>query len=66
MAAACFSTDNKSWEHTDPQQVGLNSVALAAALDFAISRQSSSVVILLNGRIIAERHQHVNSPDRRY
>ena len=54
------------WETLSPETLNLNTAALDRALDFAMARASSSVMILYRGRILAERHQDVTSPSRRY
>jgi CubicO group peptidase (beta-lactamase class C family) len=54
------------WETVSPKSLGLNTAALDTALDFAMERKSSSVIILHRGRILAERHRNIASPSRRY
>ncbi|MDG1897123.1 MAG: serine hydrolase [Fuerstiella sp.] len=54
------------WETVSPESLNLDTAALDRALDFAMDRNSSSVIILHRGRILAERHQDVASPSRRY
>lgn len=54
------------WQTVDASTARIDFKALDRALDFAMSRQSSSVVILLNGRILAERHASVKTPSKRY
>ena len=60
-----FPTETE-WETVSPESLSLNPTALDTALDFAMERKSSSVIILRQGRILAERHQEVASPSRRY
>jgi CubicO group peptidase (beta-lactamase class C family) len=59
-----FPPANGPWAHVDPASVGWDLNALDAALDYAHSAHSSSVVILLNGRILAEREWDVDGPAR--
>lgn len=47
--------DDAQWERIPPSEAGWDEQALEAALDFAEQRRSSAVVILLNGRVLAER-----------
>jgi len=54
------------WETVEPASVGWNADALTAAVDFAMSRKSSGVVILHRGRILTERYQQVAEPSLRY
>lgn len=56
----------ESWKTVEPASVGWRSMALDEALDFAMSRKSSGVVVLHQGRILAERHQSVEKPSLRY
>lgn len=57
-----FPSDNAQWETTDPAAAGWNVEALEAALDYAGAQRSSGVVILLRGRIVAERYWDVETP----
>lgn len=54
------------WETVSAASLNLNGDALTDALDFAMKRKSSSVVVLVGGRILAERHQEVKSSTFRY
>ena len=65
LAAACspapdsnlyFPADDAGWESISPEQAGWDSTALDAALDLAGERNSSAVLILHGGRIMAERY----------
>ena len=49
-----FPPDSGSWETVNPEQVGWSSTGLAAALQLAAERDSTGVVILYQGRILAE------------
>lgn len=51
-----FPPDNGEWENVSPESAGWNADLLDAALDVAGSRDSSGVVILHKGRIMAERY----------
>lgn len=55
-AALYFPDDNGGWQHIDPATAGWDATLLSAALDVAGQRNSSGVVVLLNGRILAERY----------
>ena len=59
-----FPLANLTWAHIDGASAGWDVKALDAALDYARSAHSSSVVILLNGRILAEREWEVDGPAR--
>ncbi|MCP4508899.1 MAG: serine hydrolase [Fuerstiella sp.] len=54
------------WQKVSPESLNLDAAALNTALEFAMDRKSSSVILLHKGRILAERHQDVVSPSRRY
>ena len=62
--ALYFPPANGPWAHVDPASVGWDVKALDAALDYARTAHSSSVVILLNGRILAEREWDIDGPPR--
>lgn len=49
-----FPGADAGWAHVSPAEAGWDAAALDAALAFARERNSSSVVILLKGRILAE------------
>ncbi|HJN48875.1 MAG: FG-GAP-like repeat-containing protein [Pseudomonadales bacterium] len=51
-----------SWQRVAPASVGWDEALLATALSYAKERDSSSVVILHRGRILAEGHWPVNGP----
>lgn len=55
-AALYFPPDDGNWQGVEPAVAGWDEALLSAALDVAGQRQSSGVVILLNGRILAERY----------
>ncbi len=44
------------WERIDPSAVGWDPVQLEAALDYAASANSTAVIVLHRGRILAERY----------
>ena len=54
------------WETVDPADLGWDADLLAQALDVAGERQSSGVLILHNGRIMAERYWQDPDSSRRY
>ena len=62
--ALYFPPTSGAWAHVDPASAGWDVRALDAAFDYARSAHSSSVVILLNGRILAEREWEVDGPAR--
>ncbi|MEM7476818.1 MAG: serine hydrolase [Planctomycetota bacterium] len=47
------------WETVEPESVGWDRKGLDKALDFAMERKSSSVVVLHRGRILAQRHVEI-------
>lgn len=61
-----YFPDATEWETIEPDAAGWDGQALDKALDFAMSRKSSGVVVLYGGRILAERYQAVSDPSRRY
>ena len=61
-----FPPDYGIWERVDPASVGWDAAGLSAALDVAGSRKSSGVLILHQGRILAERYWQVDDPSRGY
>jgi CubicO group peptidase (beta-lactamase class C family) len=61
-----FPSSDDQWEHIDPASAGWNAALLSAALDLAGERDSSGMVILYRGRIMAERYWELDNPSRRY
>ncbi|MCP5119266.1 MAG: serine hydrolase, partial [bacterium] len=57
-----FPPDGQPWQTVSPAEAGWDSAKLDAALTFAGERKSSGVVILLDGKILAERHWNLKSP----
>lgn len=58
-----FPPSDGEWERIDPATVGWNAELLSDAIDVASKRHSSGVVILYNGRIMAERYwDSINAP----
>ena len=51
-----FPPSTGDWSTVDPASVGWDAAQLDAALDYAGIQKSSGVVILHNGKIMAERH----------
>ena len=51
-----FPPDGADWERIAPADAGWDAAGLEAALDFAGSRKSTGVVVLLGGKILAERN----------
>lgn len=60
-----FPSDD-AWETVSAASLNLDVDVLSKAIDFAMDRKSSSVVVLVGGRVLVERHQKVNSPTLRY
>lgn len=59
--------DNGQWEQVAPEEVGWDADALDRLLDFCGERRSSHVVVLLDGKILAERTWDPESyPHSRY
>jgi CubicO group peptidase (beta-lactamase class C family) len=54
------------WDTVEPSSVGWKSSELNAAVEFAMTRRSSGVVILHGGRILTERYQKPRVPSLRY
>ena len=61
-----FPSSDEHWEQIDPETVGWNTALLSAALDLAGELDSSGVVILHRGRIMAERYWELENPSQRY
>jgi CubicO group peptidase (beta-lactamase class C family) len=61
-----FPSSDDQWEQVDPASAGWNADRLSAALDLAGERDSSGVVILHQGRIMAEKYWELANPSRRY
>ena len=61
-----FPPDDGTWERVDPASVGWDAEGLSAALDVAGSRNSSGVLILHHGRIMAERYWQLDDPSTGY
>lgn len=50
-----FPSTDANWQHIAPAKAGWSKAALDDLMTFAKSRRSSAVVILLNGKILAEQ-----------
>ncbi len=59
-----FPPIDEPWETVDPAEAGWAAERLEAALEVAGKRNSTGVVILHRGRILAERHWTLDSPSR--
>ena len=57
-----FPPGSGEWERVDPASAGWDPEALEAVLEYAGQQRSSGVVILLRGRILAERYWEVETP----
>lgn len=55
-----------TWETVEPASVGWKKAELNKAVDFAMTRRSSGVVILHRGRILSERYQTPSTRSLRY
>ncbi len=55
-----------TWERTSAEEAGLDAAAIDAAMTFAREAGSSGVVVLHDGRIVAEAHWEVGEPTARY
>ncbi len=64
--AAEFHYPGQDWQQCSAAEAGWDQEKFDAALDFAMSRKSSSVVVVQAGRIIAERHSELSHPSDRY
>jgi CubicO group peptidase (beta-lactamase class C family) len=54
------------WETVAPESVGWDKEGLDQALDFAFTRNSSEVIIVLRGKILAQRRQNIQNKSTRY
>lgn len=61
-----FPPASGPWPRVAPDVAGWNDESLEKAIDFAFARKSSSVVILHQGRILAERHRKLPAASSRY
>jgi CubicO group peptidase (beta-lactamase class C family) len=66
LAAAEFHFPGEQWESASAGEAGWDEQKLEEAIDFAMSRKSSSVVVVHAGRIIAERHSEMPKASARY
>ena len=64
--AAEFYYPEQDWQQRSVAEAGWDQEKLDAALDFAMSRKSSSIVVVQAGRIIAECHSKLSNPSDRY
>lgn len=51
-----FPSANKDWEKVDPKAAGFDTKALEEALNYAGEHNTTGIVILYKGRILAERY----------
>ena len=56
----------EEWERIAPADVGWDQQKLTTAIDYAISQNSSGVVVLYGGKMMAERYQRIERPTLRY
>ena len=63
-SALYFPPAGGPWETVDPAAAGWDAERLEAALAIAAERDSTGVVILHRGRILAERHWTLDAPSR--
>jgi len=63
-AGLYFPPADGPWETVDPAAAGWDAAGLDAALALAGDRDSTGVVILHRGRILAERHWTLDAPSR--
>lgn len=57
-----FPSTDAAWARVAPAEAGWNEAALADALSYAGTRQSSGVVVLSGGRLLAEQYWEVSGP----
>jgi CubicO group peptidase (beta-lactamase class C family) len=62
-AALYFPPASAEWDRAQPGAAGWDERALDTALDYAGRTNSSGVVVLLNGKILAERRWRVEGPE---
>jgi len=65
-ADALYFPPPGDWARIEPARAGWNAAALDAALEYAHTVRSSGVVVLVNGRILAERAWTVDAPAAGY
>lgn len=65
-AALYFPPNSGEWQTVAPEAAGFDPAKLDAALDYAGEHQSSAVVVLYNGRILAERYWPMDDASERY
>jgi CubicO group peptidase (beta-lactamase class C family) len=63
-AKVYFPSTEGSWERIEPRDAGWNAEKIQEALDIAGESKSSGVVILLNGRILAEQYWEIRKGDQ--
>ncbi len=51
-----FPYENKNWEKIDPKTAGFDSKALEEALNYAGEHNTTGIVMLYKGRILAEKY----------
>ena len=56
MLSRDLTFPGQTWSIMDPQQAGWKPKSLAAAIDYGMKQQSSGIVVVHRGHIIAERH----------
>ena len=74
LSYSLFAADEKAcfyfppakghWEKVDPAKIGWNPAKLREALDYAGKNQSSGLVILYRGRILAEQYWPLNPKEK--
>ena len=57
-----FPSTDAAWERVTPEEAAWKPAAISDALQFAASRQSTGVVILAGGRILAEEYWNGDAP----
>ena len=62
--ALYFPPARGEWEKVEPATIGWDAAKLKQALAYAGKQQSSGVVILYRGRILAEQYWKLNPPER--
>ncbi|MEO1525723.1 MAG: serine hydrolase [Planctomycetota bacterium] len=61
-----LSFPTAEWKTVAADEIGWDAKKLDEAIEFAFERRTTSLVILHGGRILAERHESLENPERRY
>lgn len=65
LSGLYFPPMNGKWETVSPDEIGWNAAKLKIAMEFAAVHNSSGVIILYRGRILAEQYWKVKSAEEK-